>query len=307
MSGTCAECGTPFEITADDQKFLDDFAVPAPKSCPECRLTRRMIERNARRLYWRTSDATGKRILSQYHADHPFPVYTPEEWWSDRWDGLTFGRAIDFARPFFQQFLELKNVVPHQARFLIQDTIENSDYVNCAGFLKNCYLSFEVDYNEDCYYSNRVYHCKNMVDCSNCYESEICYESLDCTGCHSVFYSQDCQNCSGSSFLKNCIGCRDCIGCINQRQKQHMILNEQYSKEEFTKHRAALHLDTTDGIRSFLKKAEEFFSGQPRRYAQTERNEHCTGDHLYDSKNAFSCMDCKDLEDCRYCAKVARA
>lgn len=301
----CTDCGTPFEIIQDDQKFLRDFDVPDPKSCPDCRLMRRMIERNARRLYWRKSDASGNRILSQYHADHPFPVYTPEEWWSDTWDGLDFGRDIDFSRPFFPQFLELKNVVPHQARFLIQDTIENSDYVNCAGFLKNCYLSFEVDYNEDCYYSNRVYHCKNMVDCSNCYESEICFQSVDCTGCHSLFHSQDCQNCSESFFLKNCIGCRECIGCINQRQKRYMILNEQLSKEDFTKQKASLRLDTFVGIASFRTKAETFFRTQPQRYVQAERNENCTGDHLYDSKNAFSCMDCKDLEDCRYCAKVA--
>ncbi|MDD4628670.1 MAG: hypothetical protein PHE68_04750 [Candidatus Peribacteraceae bacterium] len=305
MSGTCIECGTPFEISDDDRKFLQDFDVPDPKSCPECRLMRRMIERNARRLYWRKSDASGKRILSQYHADHPFPVYTPEEWWSDTWDGLDYGRDIDPARQFFPQFLALKNVVPHQARFLIQGTIENSDYVNCAGFLKNCYLSFEVDYNEDCYYSNRVYHCKNMVDCSNCYESELCYEGIDCTGCHSLFFSQDCQNCSDSSFLKNCIGCRECVGCINQRQKRYMLLNEQLTKVEFQKRREALHLNSAAGLAAFRRQCADFFLTQPQRYVQAERNERSTGDHLYDSKNAFHCLDCKDLEDCRYCAKVA--
>ncbi len=305
MRHTCVECGNSFEITDDDQEFLRDFAVPAPKSCPECRLMRRMIERNARRLYWRKSDASRKRILSQYHADHPFPVYTPEEWWNDSWDALKYGQSIDFSRSFFQQFKELKNKVPHQARFLIQDTMENSDYVNCAGFLKNCYLCFEVDYNEDCYYSNRVYNSKDIVDSSNCYESEILYESVDCTSCHSVFFSQDCHNCSGSFFLKNCIGCNECIGCMNQRQKRYMLMNEQLTPEEFTKRKAALRLDAFAGIEAFKIKAETFFRTQPHRYAQAERNESSTGDHLYDSKNAFSCMDCKDLEDCRYCAKVA--
>ncbi len=298
-------CKQTFEITEDDQKFLRDFDVPEPKSCPDCRLMRRMNERNARKLYWRTCSKTGQRILSQYHPDHPFPVYMPEVWWGDEWEGLDFGRDIDFLQPFFTQFLELKNVVPHQARFVMQGTMENTDYANCAGYMKNCYLCFEADYNEDCYYSNRVYHCKNMVDCSNCYESEICYESIDCTGCHSLFFSQDCQNCSESRFLKNCIGCRECLGCINQRQKRHMILNEQLTKEEFEKQKAALHLESTKGVMAFRKRCEEFFHTQPQRYAQAERNENCSGDHLYDSKNSFNCMDSKDLEDCKYCAKVA--
>jgi hypothetical protein len=305
MKPICTDCGTAFEITNEDQKFLKDFEVPPSQSCPECRQMRRMNERNARKLYWRMCSKTGKRILSQYHADHPFPVYAPEVWWSDVWDGLDFGRDFDFTQLFFPQFLALKNVVPHQARFVIQGSMENSDYTNCAGFMKNCYLCFEVDYNEDCYFSNRVYHCTNMVDCSNCYTSELCYECIDCTDAHSLFYAQDCQNCSESFFLKNCIGCRECIGCINQRQKRYMLLNEQLTKEEFEKQKKALRLDTTEGVKAFCTKAEAFFAAQPQRYVQAERNEHCTGDHLYDSKNSFSCMDCKDLEDCRYCAKVA--
>ncbi|MFH0769800.1 MAG: hypothetical protein V1926_00300 [Candidatus Peregrinibacteria bacterium] len=305
MQRTCSECGTSFEITDDDQKFLRDFDVPPPLSCPECRLMRRMNERNARKLYWRTCSRTGKRILSQYHAEHPFPVFAPEVWWSDVWDGLDAGRNVDLDKPFFPQFLALKNVVPHQARFVIQGSMENSDYTNCAGFMKNCYLCFEVDYNEDCYYCNRIYHCKNVVDCSNCYDSEICYECTDCTGSHSLFFSQDCQNCSESYFLKNCIGCRECIGCINQRQKRHMIRNEQLTEEEYLKRKATLHLESAKGIEMFRTQAEAFFQRQPQRFVQAERNENCTGDHLYDSKNSFSCMDCKDLEDCAHCEKVA--
>jgi len=266
---------------------------------------RRMNERNARKLYWRTCSKSGQRILSQYHPEHPFPVYAPEVWWSDTWDGLDHGREIDLLQPFFPQFKALKSVVPHQARFVIQGSMENSDFTNCAGFMKNCYLCFEVDYNEDCYYSNRVYHCKNMVDCSNCYESEICYESIDCTGCHRLFHSQDCQNCSESFFLKNCIGCKDCIGCINQRQKRFMIQSEQLTEAAFKKRKVALHLETTKGLLALRAQAEAFFLSQPQRYVQAERNENCTGDHLYDSKNSFDSMDCKDLEDCRYCAKVA--
>lgn len=305
MRSSCVECGTSFEITADDQKFLDDFDVPAPSSCPECRLRRRLLERNSRKLYWRTCDLTGERILSQFHADHPFPVFSPEAWWSDQWDALTYGKEIDFSRPFFEQFAELRNAVPHQSRFVIQGTMVNSDYVNNAGFSKNCYLIAEADYDEDCLYSNRVYHCKDVVDCFNCHESEILYECLDCNECHSLFFSQDCHNCSSSFFLKSCIGCRDCIACSNQRQKRHMIFNEQLTEQEYKKRREALKLDTSSGIQEMRERAAGFFSSQPQRYVQGEHNERSTGDHISNTRNAYHCMDCKDLEDCRYCQRVS--
>ncbi|MEK7217873.1 MAG: hypothetical protein AAB728_00230 [Patescibacteria group bacterium] len=305
MSYTCRECGQGYEVTDTERAFQKEMGVPAPRSCPACRLMRRMNERNARKLYWRTCDATSKRILSQYHSDHTFPVYSPEAWWGDTWDGLDYGQDIDFGKPFFPQFQALKNRVPHQARFVIGSTMENSEYTNCAGFMKNCYLCFEADYNEDCEYSNRIYHCKDMVDCSNCYESEVCYESVDCVAGNRLFYSQDCQNCSESLFLKNCIGCSDCIGCINQRQKKYMILNEQLTKEEYEKRASSLELNTVEGREAFRKQCTAFFLTQPQKAVQAERNENCVGDHLFDSKNSTDCLDCKDLEDCMHCAKVA--
>ena len=305
MHGTCVECGTSFQITDDDQAFLRDFDVPDPKSCPECRLRRRLLERNSRKLYWRTCDLTKERILSQFHADVPFPVYSPEAWWSDKWDALTYGQDIDFSRPFFEQFAELRNKVPHQARFVIQGTMSNSDYVNNAGYSKNCYLIAEADYDEDCLYSNRVYHCKDAVDCFNCHQSEIIYECLDCIECHSLFFSQDCQNCSDSYFLKSCIGCSSCIGCVNQRQKRYMIFNEQLTKEEFERKKKELRLTTSSGIEDLRKRSAEFVRTQPVRYVQGEHNENSTGDHISNTRNAFFCMDCKDLEDCRYCQRVS--
>jgi len=305
MATVCAECGTSFEITEDDRRFLQDFDVPDPKSCPECRLRRRLLERNSRKLYWRTCDLTGERILSQFHSDHPFPVYSPEAWWGDGWDAFTYGQEIDFSRPFFAQFAELRNRVPHQARFVIQGTMFNSDYVNNAGYLKNCYLLAEADYDEDSLYSNRVYHCKDVVDCFNCHQGEILYECLDCIDCHTLFFSQDCQNCSDSYFLKSCIGCKNCIGCMNRRQKQYCIFNEQLTKEEYEKKKQELKLNACSGIEKVRARAAEFFPTLPQRYVQGEHNEHSTGDHISNTRNAYYCMDAKDLEDCRYCQRVS--
>ena len=305
MQKSCTNCGQTFEITKDDLAFLKKFSAPEPRTCPSCRLQRRLCERNTRSLYYRKCDLTGNQMISQYHPDQPFPVYGIDAWNSDRWDALEQGRDIDFSRPFFEQFHELLNVVPHLALFNTPGTMENSDYNNCTGYLKNCYLLSESDYCEDSHYSNLLKKSKDVVDCSVCYECERCYECIDCIGCHSLLFSQDCHNCSDSYFLVNCHSCKDCIGCINQRQKQYMIYNQQYTKEEFEKHAQAFALETRNGIDALRKASRDFFLTQPYRALVIERSEDSSGDRIYDCKNAVYCFDVKDIEDCRYCQRLS--
>jgi len=305
MQAICAECRLPFEIMAEDKRFYEMFAVPDPRNCPACRLKRRLCERNTRSLYYRKCDLTGKQIISQYNPDQPFPVYGIDAWMGDGWDGLKYGRDTDFGKPFFGQFQELLNVVPHLALFNTPGTMENSDYNNCTGYLKNCYLICESDLCQDSYYSNLLKNCKDTVDCSVCYECERCYECIDCIGCHSALFSQDCERCSASYFLRNCHGCSDCIGCINQRQKQFMIFNRQYSPEEYETKKQALKLDLRTGLRQFDDQCRKFFSDQPHRALIIEHSEQSSGDRIYDCKNAFGCFDVKDIEDCRYCQRLS--
>lgn len=305
MNTTCKQCSSAFEITPDDQHFLDTFDMPAPHMCPDCRLQRRLCERNTRSLYYRKCDLSGKQIVSQYHPSQPFPVYGIEEWMSDQWDGLTYGKIVDFTRPFFDQFQELQHIVPHLALFNTPGTMENSDYNNCTAYLKNCYLLSESDYCEDCYYSNLLKKTKDVVDCSVCYECERCYECIDCIKCYALLWSQDCQNCSDSFFLLNCHGCLDCIGCVNQRNKQFMIFNTQYTKEGYMEHKKAFMLEHRSGLVKLQSQCDAFFKTQPCRALLIERSEGCSGDRIYDSKNAVDCFDVKDIEDCRYCQRLS--
>ncbi|MFH0838250.1 MAG: zinc-ribbon domain containing protein [Patescibacteria group bacterium] len=302
---TCKQCQTQFEVTDKDRQFYDEMGVTEPLYCPQCRLVRRLMERNARQLYWRKCDFSGKKIISQYHEDVPFPVYDQAIWWGDDWDAMEYGRDFDFDRPFFEQFADLKNSIPHFSVFIVGGTLENSDYTNCTGYIKNCYLISESDYNEDSYYSNRIYHSKNLVDCSNCYEGEYSYECIDCIKPNNLFFSQECQNCSDSWFLQNCLGCKNCLGCINLRHKEYMIFNKQYTKEEYEKMKAGFGLNHFEKIMELKKKAYQFFQTQPHKALQSENNQNVVGDHVYNSKNAELCFDCRDLEDCKYCVKVA--
>lgn len=302
---TCTRCKKNFPILEGDLAFYTLFEVPEPRQCPQCRLVRRLLERNAKCLYYRTCDLSGEKMLSQYHQDQPFPVYKPSVWWSDTWDGTTYGRDFDFNRPFFEQFYELKKKVPHCALFNTEGTMHNSDFNNCTAYIKNCYLIAESDYCEDCYYSNLLKRCTNLVDCSVTYESELCYECVGCTNSYGLRYSQDCQQCKDSFFLENCASCANCIGCINQRHKEYMIFNVQYSKEDYEKMLRDFQLDTPEGVKALAQKCRDFFLTQPHKAILAEQNENSLGDHLFNSKNAYSCFGSRDLEDCRYCAKLS--
>ena len=233
-------------------------------------------------------------MISQYSASVPFPVYDQKVWWSDDWDALTYGVDFDFSRPFFEQFEKLRNRVPQMSLFVISGTLENSDYTNCTGYLKNCYLVGEADYNEDSYFSNRLFHNKNLIDCSTVHDSELCYECIDCSTCQRLKFSQECNNCHDSWFLNNCNSCSDCIACINQRQKKYMIFNKQYSKEEYEKIKNSFDVE----------KIMDFFKTQPHLNLHEEQNQNSFGDHLYNSKNARYCFDCDGLEDSNYCTRL---
>jgi hypothetical protein len=300
----CRNCEAKFKITDGDLVFYKKMNVPAPKTCPRCRLVRRLNERNAKTLYSRKCDATGKMIISQFRPDAPFPVYEQNFWWGDDWDPLDYGQDFDFSRPFFEQFTELRNKVPQMSLFVINETLENSEYTNCTGYLKNCYLIGEADYDEDCYFSNRIFHSKNIMDCSTVSDCELCYDCIDCAKCQRLFYSQECRSCHDSYFLQDCVSCQDCIGCINQRQKKFMIFDRQYRQKEYERLKADMHLETREGVENLRTKCEDFFKSHPQVNVHEEQTQNCSGDHLYNSKNSDVCFDCSGLEDCKYCSRL---
>lgn len=119
----CQQCLNDFEVRPADLDFYDrtspllsgkKYLIPAPSLCPRCREQRRMSLNNEVNLYHRKCDLTGKQIISLYPNDSPYTVYNEPNWLEDKgWDPLDYGREFDFSRPFFDQFKELINEVPH--------------------------------------------------------------------------------------------------------------------------------------------------------------------------------------------------
>jgi len=298
----CIQCKTQFTIDDRDQAFYEKVKVPAPKRCAKCRQQVRLAWTNELNLYQRKCDLTGVSMLSMYPPTVPFPVYKSSEWHnSDKWDARKYGRDIDFSRPFFEQWKELRDQVPHYSRLVIESTLQNSDYINMCSAAKNCYLIFDSDRNENCYYSYTIQDNRDVVDCAKVRESELSYECKDCLKLYNCRYCQNTQNSTDSAFLYNCTDCTDCFGCVNMKSAKYAWFNEKLSKEEYEKRRAAVDLGNREQVKQWAEKFEAHKKKFPKLYFQGVSNVDCTGDYLINSKNALDSYDGFRLEDSRYC------
>ena len=287
----CANCQAEFRIEPEDFGFYQKMQVPPPTWCPECRLQRRLAERNERTFHRRKCDAPGhtEDIISIYSPDRRLRVYDLDFWWSDKWDPLSHGRSYDFNKPFFQQFKELLEETPLLALFDSKSV--NSQYCNLTVEHKNCYLVTAGWNNEDSIYSNRISYCKNTADSYVCHKTEYGYENVYCKDSNRLFFSRNSEGCSNSYFLYDCANCSDCIACTGLRNKSYCIFNRQYSKEEYKNRIAELRLDTREGLARLREKLEELRLGAIHRYANIYRSESVVGDNIENSRNCHYCFD----------------
>lgn len=317
MKKSCTQCSAGFEITKEDLEFYDKISpvfnrkkelVPPPTLCPACRMQRRLVTRNERYLYHRKCGLTGRQIVSAYAPDSPYTVYQSDEWFSDKWDAHIYGRDMDFNRPFFPQFAELKRSVPRMALVTSPQAEEyNCMYINFAGHSKNCYMTFDSDYNEDSFYTKVLKHSKFCMDCSFVHDSELCYECIDCYHSYDLRWSINCSNCSNSAFLQDCIGCRHCFFCVNLVQKEYHIYNKPYSKEEYGRIIKELNLSSISALQTVAKDFLKFSLSHPRKCVHTLKTENVVGDYIHNVQNAYHCYDVADGRDLRFCDSLYKA
>jgi hypothetical protein len=264
-----------------------------------------MAWRNEQVLFSRTCDRSGKPVISVYPPATPFPVWFCDDWFNkDLWDAREYGRDYDFSRPFFEQFRKLQGVVPrpHNASLSGSRSV-NSDYTNCSGDNKNCYMGSGTGFSEECYYTTYTEYSYRCMDALLCFKSQMCYECVDIEECYSLQFSQSCSKCNDSLFLFNCRDCSDCIGCAGLRHKQYYIFNKPYAKEEYEKKKAEI----LDGSReSFDRVKQEWeknvLASFPHKYYSGEKNENFSGSYISRCIDSFSMFDAKNTKDCKFCA-----
>jgi hypothetical protein len=299
MKRKCRGTNQEFLIAEEDLDFYNQLKVPPPTLCPDERQRRRLAFRNERTLYRRTCSSTGAKLLSIYSPDKPFPVYENDYWWSDSWDAKEFGRDFDFNRPFFEQFNDLQQVVPHCALMVVKPSMENSDYCNQVGFIKDCYLIFDSRRSEKCMYSKTVERSYDCLDCLKAFDCEACYESVAIQNCKFSTYLFDSYNCSECHYCSSLIGCSNCFGCTNLRNKQYYFYNERCQPEVWKRKVTEILADTPRS--RLLDQFDEFRGAQFVKWMRESNTDNCTGDYLIDSKDCEHCFDCEYMQNCKYC------
>jgi len=296
----CQNCRQAFVVEPEDFDFYERIKVPPPTWCPDCRMMRRLAFRNERAIHKRACDLCGKDFIGMFPKNAAFPVYCHECWWSDRWDPLAGGAEYDLERPFFEQFQELRSRVPRPG-VNNSGNILNSPYVNCAADMKNCYLVFGAQQDENSMYSHYLNSSKECVDILYGFRSEKCYDCFDIDQCYNVRYSQSAFSCRDSYFLYDCRDCSNCIGCVGLRSRNYHIFNKPYSKEEYLKKAEELNLHSRQGIRRFADAfySAEIFKRHPRRSYHGQLNKDSAGDYMNECENSENCFYVKGLRGCK--------
>ena len=303
---TCAISGEHFTIDEFEQSFIHEisptidgttYSFPLPQLSPTERRRLRLSWRNIRKLFSRTCDYSGKKLISSFPPDSCFKVFHTDVWWSDVWDPLSFGREYDFSRPFFSQFFALMQEVPVPYKFGLNN--ENCEYINGAAHCKDCYLCFNLDYCNHGFYLSDAVRCVSCIDCSVIRESELCYDCTECERCYDVHHAYRSVGCTSSLFLSQCAQCRDCIGCVNLVGKENYIFNKKASPSEVRALRESfksrLHRE------AFSKTFENFIQNEPLRSYYGHSNEESSGDVIKHCRDAKGCFQSTSLEHARHC------
>lgn len=295
----CQNCKKDFILDQDDFSFYEKMKVPSPTFCPECRLVRRLLMRNERSLYKRKCDLCGTEKIFVYSADSKFKVYCKECFQGDNWDPSDYAKDYDFSGTFFDQFIGLYNKVP-KIGIVQQGFIINSEYTNRTANAKNCYLTFASADCENCSYSMSIWGVKDSMDCLNVRKSERCFDCIDCYNCNSVKYSMDCNSCIDSNFLKNCKNCQNCFGCVNLRNKNYCIFNEQYKKEEYQNKIKQINLTNIEEINDIKEAFYKFSLDFIRPYMTENHSVDVSGNWIDNSKNVRESFSCDNIENGKY-------
>jgi len=303
---SCLKCQKQFEIRSRDIEFYkkispiingEIYLIPEPTLCPKCRMKRRLIFRNEINFYKRESFLNGEQMISIF-ADENLKVMTREQWWSDDWEGLTYGRDFDFARPFFEQFHNLWREVPMPP--LVNNGSVNSEYCNFADQNKDCYLLSTANENSDCYYGFWLVGCVDVADSSWVNGSELIYEGVNVRKSYNLRYVQNCENCTESAFLLDCRNVHKCFFCINLSNQEYCIFNKKCTPEDYNKFREDLAGDSGKYDECLRKFAAMKSENNIRRDADIYSSENCTGDKIYNSKNVYDSFEIYDSEDVSY-------
>ncbi len=156
--------------------------------------------------------------------------YTKEEYEKKKAEIFSSYENLEKAKKEFAD-LKSKTIVKYSAQ------TKCNNVTGC--YLYNCYDGvrvFDSSGMKNCSYIADGEESLDSMDCNNFYyKNELCYnmmgvlQSSKCKNSAFVFYSNEVE------YVENCHNLSSAIGCIAIRKGQYMILNKEYTKEEYAK------------------------------------------------------------------------
>ena len=133
---------------------------------------------------------------------------------------------------FTQPFNALKQSIFYKNLRLLNTENSTGDFINDS---KNVTNGFYVTECEDC---TNVYDCHKDKDCCDNMANEKSELALECDTAYELYNAKFCSytvTARDVAYLDQCIQVKNCFGSVGLRQKQYVILNKQYSKEDYEK------------------------------------------------------------------------
>ncbi len=296
----CEKCKQNFVIEPDDYAYYERLDLPLPDKCVYCRWKYLLAFWVFGRFRIAKSALSGKRIITVLPESVPFPIYEREEFVSDAWDPLTYGRDYDPLRSFIEQVVELQSKVPHPHQLGIKNV--NCDWTDDTWESRESYLTRSALLVEFVSYGYRIIRCKNSVDITYCFDTENSYDCLYCFKSYNLRHSFNSRDCINGAFLYDCRNCQDCFMSWNLRNKRYCILNQQYSKEEYFKKLEEFDLKSYNAVERLKKDFwEHLRSDAVHRADDNVQTTNSSGNFLAEDKNCNSCYFLEKSENCRNC------
>lgn len=158
--------------------------------------------------------------------------YTKEEY-QNYIASIDFGSfsAVEKLRERFESF---KASFPRRFAMLVQTKECTGDNISNAFAVKN---SFDIEAGAE-YVEGSMIGGWNLKDVLNSSQvgigAELVYDSFGIfKGASHMVCSLYSPTCSNSAYCYNCNGAENCFGCVGIKKGSYMILNKQYSKEEY--------------------------------------------------------------------------
>jgi len=149
---------------------------------------------------------------------------------------------------------ELVALLDQLKKKVVHRNVHNLSAENCTGDFvsnsKNVINGFNIINCEDCldaYNSSKLKNCYGAY-CSDvgelCIDCDTNYDLYECTFCTYVV------GCKNSHYCDQCFYLKNCFGCVGLKNNQYMILNKQYSKEEY--------FEMLEKIKNHMQRTGEF-------------------------------------------------